>query len=171
MKVVCEHCGLPFSVGRVARGKAVYCCSGCALAARVPVDGQGHFPVNAALVSALGAGFVFFNQALFWMLALLLARQPDAASATNAGRFTLASLAAGAAVWVAVAFFQARAGASRVIDRVALGASGFGLGWAVAGARAEIALLCNALLAVWALRGLARKKVAEKSKPEAGRGS
>ena len=162
MKVVCEHCGLPFFVGRVAPGKPVYCCSGCALAARVPVDAQGQFPVNAALVSALGVGFVFFNQALFWMLALLLARQSDEASATNAGRLILASLGAGAVVWLALMFFQARAGALRAVDRVWLAASGVGLGWAAANGRAEIALLCNTLLAAWALRGLARKKVSPK---------
>ncbi len=162
MKVVCEHCGLPFSVLRTPPGKAVYCCSGCALAARVPVDAQGQFPVNAALVSALGAGFVFFNQTLFWMLAILLARRAEAASALNGGRFVLASLATGALVWLALFFFQTRAGAGRLIDRVIAGASCAALGWALANGRADIALLGNAVFAAWALRGLARKKISAK---------
>ncbi len=166
MKVVCEHCGLPFSVARVAPGKAVYCCSGCALAARVPVDSHGQFPVNAALVTALGVGFVFFNEALFWMLGLLLSRRDDASSALNAGRFALASLGIGVAVWGALMFFQTRAGAARrVLDRAVLALSGFSLGWAVSRGRPEIALVANLVLAAWALRGLARKKVSEKSKP------
>jgi hypothetical protein len=162
MKVACEHCGLPFSVPRVAPGKAVYCCSGCALAARVPVDAQGQFPVNAALVTALSAGFVFFNQAMFWMLSLLLARRADAASATNAGRFAVASLALGGATWAALAFFQTRAGARRAVDQALIALSGVVLGWAVSRGRAEIALGANLVLATWALRGLARKKASAK---------
>lgn len=163
MKVVCEHCGLPFSVARVAPGKATYCCSGCALAARIPVDANGQFPVNAALVTALGTGFVFFNQALFWMLGLLIARRPDAASALNAGRLVLASLALGALVWLVLAFFQARAGARRVVDWIVLAATLSLLGCGLAGGRPESALVANTVLAVWALRGLARKKVSGKS--------
>jgi hypothetical protein len=107
-------------------------------------------------------GFVFFNQALFWMLAMLLARRPDAASAVNAGRLVLGSLALGAAVWFALAFFQSRAGARRVADWMVLAATLAGLGWALANARPEAGLLANAALAAWALRGLARKKVPEK---------
>lgn len=162
MKVVCEHCGLPFSVARVAPGKPAFCCSGCALAARLPVDANGQFPVNAALATALGVGFVFFNQSLFWLLAILLARRADEASAVNAGRFEIASLAAGAAVWFALAFFQTGAGARRVVDRLWLAVTLAGLGWALATARPELALAANAGLAGWALRGLARKKVPSK---------
>lgn len=156
MKVVCEHCGLPFSVARVAPGRKVYCCSGCALAARVPVDAQGQFPVNAALVTALGTGFVFFNQALFWLLAILIARQE--AGAVNAGRFATASLVVGVAVWCAVAFFQMREGARRAVDQAMLGLAAFGVGLGFANGAPAYALAGNALLAAWALRGLARKR-------------
>lgn len=156
MKVTCEHCGLPFSVARVAPGRAVYCCSGCALAARVPVDAQGQFPVNAALVTALGVGFVYFNQVLFWLLAVLLARGAD--GALNAARFAWASLGVGAAVWVALALFQLNAGARRVVDWVVLLAAAALLGCGVANAQPAVAAAGNALLAAWALRGLARKR-------------
>jgi hypothetical protein len=171
MKVVCEHCGLPFSVPRAVPGKAVYCCSGCALASRVPVDAQGQFPVNAALVSALGGGFVFFNQALFWMLAVLLERRADAGSVIYAGRFAIASLMLGVAVWLAVMFFQWNAGALRAPDKAMLGVSGTALGWAFSHGRPELALLGNLILAAWALRGLARRKVSEKNRTKEAAGS
>lgn len=156
MKVVCAHCGLPFSVGRATPGRPVYCCSGCALAARVPVDAQGQFPVNAALVTALGVGFVFFNQALFWLLAVLLERSEG--GAINAGRFAWASLGVGVGVWLALRFFQFQAGARTWADwavsllalvLIALGLSRHEPWCAVAG---------NALFAAWAMRGLARKR-------------
>lgn len=159
MKVVCEHCALPFSVARVTPGRPVYCCSGCALAARVPVDANGQFPVNGALVTALSTGFVFFNQALFWLLAILLARQAGADATLNAGRFTLASLGIAVVVWLALAVFQLRAGARRLVDGLFLAITLAGVGVALAGGRPGIAVLANGLLAAWALRGLTRKKV------------
>ena len=160
MKVVCEHCGLPFAVARVTPGRAVYCCSGCALAARVPVDANGQFPVNAALGTALGAAFVFFNQGLFWLLALLLAR--EAGGAVNAGRFVIASLVTGIVVWLTLAFFQARESARRAVDWFVMLATLAGLGWALATTRPGAALFANAIFAAWAMRGLAKGKSAQK---------
>ena len=154
MKVVCQHCALPFSVARVAPGRPVFCCSGCALAARVPVDAQGQFPVNAALLTALGAGFVFFNQLLFWLLAVLLAR--DEAGAVNAARFAAASLGVGVLVWASLGMIQLREGARRGVDKAVWGLSGLMLGWSVAEALPALAALANALFIAWALRGLAR---------------
>jgi hypothetical protein len=156
MKVTCEHCGLPFSVARSVPGKAVYCCSGCALAARVPVDAQGQFPVNAALVTALGLGFVFFNQVLFWLLAVLLARSVDGAA--NAERFAWASLGVGTAVWIALAVFQGVAGARRITDLAVLAAAAGLLACGVTNLHPGLAAGGNALLAAWALRGLMRKR-------------
>jgi hypothetical protein len=156
MKVTCVHCRLPFSVGRVTPGRPVYCCSGCALAARVPVDAQGQFPVNGALVAALGVGFVFFNQVLFWLLAVLLARTED--GAVNAGRFTWASLAVGALVWAALSVSQWRAGARRVLDLAMPAAAAILFGFAVVSFAPLCAILGNAVLATWALRGLFRKR-------------
>lgn len=162
MRVVCQHCGLPFSVVRVAPGRPTYCCSGCALAARVPVDANGQFPVNTALIAALTTGFVFFNQILFWLLAILLERRADATAFTNAGRFAFASLVVGIVVWAALAVFQARAGARHVLDLFALALALGGIGAALAKADPAIAAAANGLLAAWALRGLARKKVPQK---------
>ena len=156
MKVTCEHCGLPFSTARSAPGKAVYCCSGCALAARVPVDAQGQFPVNVTLVTALGVGFVFFNQVLFWLLAVLLARSPE--GGVNAARFTWASLGVGGAVWLALAVFQVTAGARRVADWAMLVATAGLLACGLWGAQPAVAAGGNAVLAAWALRGLLRRR-------------
>jgi hypothetical protein len=171
MKVMCEHCGVPFSVSRLASGKAVYCCSGCALAARISVDANGRLPVNAALVSALGAGFVFFNQALLWMLALLLSRRADAEGAIHAGRFVSASLALGAALCVGLVLFQIKAGAWSASNGALFGTSGLAVGWGISQGRPEMALAGNVVLAAWALRGLARKKVSQKNRSKEGVGS
>lgn len=162
MNVVCEHCGLPFSIARPAPGRAVYCCSGCALAARVPVGANGEFPVNAALVTALGLGFVFFNQVLFWLLAVLLARQANGVDALNAGRFAIASLSLALAVWAVLALFQLRSGARRAVDWLLIGATLTGAIWALATAKPELAVLANAVFGAWAARGLTRKKVSAK---------
>lgn len=154
MKVVCAHCKLPFSVARVVPGRAVYCCSGCALAARVPVDAQGQFPVNAALLGALGLGFAFFNQALFWLLAVLVARDPEGAA--NATRLGWASFGVGWGAWMGLAWSQFQAGARRPAD-VIVGALTLGLwAWAALRASLPLAVLANALFAAWALRGLRR---------------
>jgi hypothetical protein len=156
MKVVCEHCGLPFSVSRVVPGRAVFCCSGCALAARVPVDANGHFPVNAALVSALGAGFGFFNQGLFALLAVLLAREVD--GAVNAGRFAWASLLTGVVLAVALAFIQARVGARRWVDWSVLAACAALVALGLATKSPSCALAGNFGLIAWSVRGVGRKR-------------
>jgi len=156
MKVTCEHCGLPFAVARATPGRALYCCSGCALAARVPVDASGQFPVNATLVTALGLGFGLFNQLLFWLLAVLVARRDEGLE--NAERLALVSFAIGAAVWAALVLCQARVGARRLADGVLAAASGAGLAWAWSVATPGLAFAANGLLALWALRGLRRGK-------------
>jgi hypothetical protein len=63
-KVQCSFCGLPFSVRTVREGETYYCCSGCALASRIPVH-QDALPVSRGLVIALALGFGLFNQILF----------------------------------------------------------------------------------------------------------
>lgn len=157
MKVTCEHCGLPFAAVRAKPGRALYCCSGCALAARVPVDANGQFPVNAALVTALGLGFGLFNQLLFWLLAMLVARRDEGLE--NAARLAWFSFAVGAAVWAALVVCQAQVGARRGADWVLAAATGAGLAWAWSEATPGFALAANGVLALWALRGLRRGKL------------
>ena len=164
MTVVCAHCGLPFSVGRAEPGRAMYCCSGCALASRLTVGsgGESH-AMNATLATALGVGFVFFNQVLCWLLSVSLARmRADAVAGLDWAtpeRLAWGSLALGATVWLAQAVFWLRSGAGRRgADVVVLIASAGVIGWAAWESRAAWAVVGNAMLAAWTLRGLIRKR-------------
>ena len=156
MKVTREHCGLPFAAVRATLGRALYCCSGCALAARVPVDANGQFPVNVALLTALSLGFGLFNQLLFWLLAVLVARQSGGME--NAARLAWVSFGIGAVVWAALVLCQARVGARRGADWVLAGIVCAGLAEAWLVASPGLAFAANAVLAIWALRGLRRRK-------------
>lgn len=119
------------------------------------MDAQGQFPVNGALVTALGVGFVAFNQLLFWLLAVLLVREGQI---QTAGKLTLASLGAGAAVWGAVAWLQLKVGARRGLDMLvmALAASAAILGFVAV--EPCVALAGNLGLISWSLRGVRRRK-------------
>ena len=125
--------------------------------ARVPVDAKGRFPVNAHLVSALAASFLFFNQALFWLFGALLAHQQRFALAT---RFFWISAGVAFAVWCAIGFVQWRERAARVSDVVVMLAVLGVHAWIVfAGIppRTWAMALANAALAAWSLRGLLRR--------------
>jgi hypothetical protein len=67
-KVTCSFCGLPFSVRRPVDGADYFCCSGCALASRIPLGSGGQFPVSPGLIIALAFAFGLFNQVLFGAL-------------------------------------------------------------------------------------------------------
>ena len=114
--VACRYCGLPFKVRRVEPGRDYFCCTGCAMLARVPVDQSGQFPVNAQLISMLAVGFLYFNQLLFWLLGVLLAR--DAAQVETAVRFGWLAAAAALAVWLATIVIQWRERTARRADHV-----------------------------------------------------
>ncbi len=135
----------------------MFCCSGCALAARVlPGAAGGEARPAGPLVIALTVGFAGFNQVLFWLLSELLAQRAD--PAVNAASFAWVSLGIGAAVWLAIAVIQWRLGARRIVDAVVavLGAALLALAfWTVSPA---CALAATATQAAWALRGLRRKR-------------
>jgi len=153
--VTCAYCGLPFKVRRVTPGRAVYCCTGCAVASRIPVDAKGDFPVNAALVSALATGFVYFNQLLFWGLATLLAGEGRTDAAATCARV---SWCAGAVTWLVLAVALVRSGPARAADLLLLGAS---LALVVTGwlmGSLACAAGANGLLLAWSVRGLLKKK-------------
>ncbi len=153
----CDYCALPFKVRRVTAGQPKFCCTGCALASRIPVNDQGEFPVNAALISALATGFIFFNQLLFWGLASLLKRQADAALAER-----MLWLASGAAwvLWLMVVGLMLRAKAGRLGDGVLV------VGVLAVHALAHRQLppepigmaAASAALLLWSARGLLRGK-------------
>lgn len=106
-KPPCTFCGLPVRVGpNLSNEQPIYCCSGCALAAQIPVDG-GNLPISRQLIVSLALAFAYFNQFLFWSLAFALRGE---ARDVLAGRFDAITLAIGIVVLVAtvVVFLSAR---------------------------------------------------------------
>lgn len=168
-RVSCTRCGKPFhirekNVASTEPAPRCFCCTGCALLGRVPVDEKGQFPVNAQLVSMLATGFLYFNQLLFWPLAALQAMQ---GKPEGAARFYWASAIAALAAWGAVAFLQWRERSARAPEIAAL-AIALGVHvWMIAGALASGATplawpmaAANALLIAWSARGVFRVKKA-----------
>ena len=154
-KVSCHYCGLPFKVVRTRPDGEYFCCSGCALASRVPVGADGRFPTNPALVTAMAAGFVFFNQMLFWLLSVLLVRE---GRLPVAGRFAAASLVAGAVVWGGLVVVQWRLGARRWPDLLVTVLTAGLLACGVATGAPPCALAATASLLAWGARGFLKKK-------------
>ena len=160
-RVQCHYCGLPFDVRRIEAGRAAYCCSGCALASRLPSGGvEGQYPVTPALIAAVVVGFVYFNEVLFWIVGLALAQEGRAAVAG-----TFARLSAGLGVLVLVGLLAGlwRAAAHRWSDAlVALAAlvlvvAALGPGLSPGGA-----VGANAALALWVARGWGKQKLSPK---------
>lgn len=158
--VTCRYCGLPFRVRRVEPGRDYFCCTGCSILARVPVDAGGNYPVNGALVSGLTLGFLYFNQVLAWLVGVLLARE---GKGLLADRFAWVSAGAALVVWAAVLVLQRRGGVSRGKDYVV---AALVLGLLVASARTlppsgALCAAANAVLLVWNFRGAARRRRAD----------
>jgi hypothetical protein len=125
---------------------------------RVPVDEKGQFPVNVHLVHGLLAGFLCFNQVLFWAVGVLLVRE---ARMEVAVRFFWLSGAAAATVWATLLWLHWKERAWRLSDLAM-----FAVGMALMGAACrrlppisgELALSSLALL-LWTFRGFLRKKM------------
>jgi hypothetical protein len=157
-RVSCHYCGLPFQVKRVVPDRDYFCCTGCAITSRLPIDEKGQFPVNAHLVSALVAGFLFFNELLFWLVAVLLVRE---SRMMLAERFFWLAGGAALAVWIALAVLQWREKAARVADFAVMALGLIVLlvtfrrlpPWPLPMA------ITNFGLIVWSVRGLLRKRV------------
>ncbi len=157
----CSYCGLPFKVRAVDARRPVYCCSGCALASRLPAAGRdGQFPVTVDLAMALGVGFAFFNELLFWLLAVALLHEsrPGPASA-----FAWISIGLGGAVWAGLAAGICRAPVRRWSD------AGMALVTLAAAALALVPPLspgglaaANGALGLWLARGWGKKKFTRK---------
>ncbi len=156
--VTCRYCGLPFRVRRVEPGRDYFCCTGCAMLRRLPTDEKGQFPVNAHLVSALVAGFLFFNELLFWLVAVLLVREGRMALAV---RFLWLAAGSGLAVWLALAILQWRERVARAIDVIAMALGLVVFAWALRRCPPvpwEMAVANFGLIA-WTFRGLLRKGI------------
>jgi hypothetical protein len=157
--VTCRYCGLPFRVRRVEPGRDYFCCTGCAMLSRLPVDEKGQFPVNTHLVSTLVAGFLFFNELLFWLVAVLLVREGRMALAM---RFFWLAGGTALAVWLALAILQWKAKAARAVDFaiMALGLAVLSAAfWRLPPLPVPMAAT-NVVLIAWSFRGLLRKRIA-----------
>lgn len=154
-QVPCDHCGRAIRVRRVDEKRDYFCCAGCALRARVPIDREGNYPVNGALVSALVVGFLYFNQLLDWGLAALVAHQGKAGLAQ---RFTAGGATLAIMVWLGLVWLEFRAGPPRGKDLL-VGAVTLAL--IVSSFRSVppslgLCVSANAVLLVWVFRGIFR---------------
>jgi hypothetical protein len=158
-RVSCHYCGLPFQVKRVVPDRDYFCCTGCAITSRLPIDDKGQFPVNAHLVSALVAGFLFFNELLFWLVAVLLVRESRMALAV---RFFWLAGGAALAVWIALAILQWKEKAARAVDVVvtALGLVALAAAFLRSPPWPLPMAISNGVLIAWCFRGLLRKRIA-----------
>ncbi len=161
LRIQCSYCGLPFTVRQVEAGRACYCCSGCALASRLPPVGEGgQFPVTPALIAALGVGFAFFNEVLFWTLALALVHDNRAELALL---FARVSAGLGVLVWAAAVAGIWRAPVRRWTDAVVALAT---LGGIVAAVQPQLSAGCvvaaDAALGLWLARGWCKQKFIRK---------
>jgi hypothetical protein len=156
-RIPCSYCGLPFRVRQVEAGRAYYCCSGCALASRLPKTGAGgQFPVTPALVFAVGVGFAFFNEVLFWTLAIALDREHRADTALL---FARVSAGLGVLVWVALGAGMWRAPVRRWTDALMALATMAALAGALQPALAAgRAAGINLALGIWIARGWCKQK-------------
>jgi len=160
-QVPCQYCGLPFRVRRVEPGRTYYCCSGCALASRLPPGGvEGRYPVVPELIAALAVGFFYFNTVLFWTLALEIAREgrPETAAI-----FARMSAVVGTLVWATLVVGLARAAAQRWSDVLVMAATG---GLLFVGLRAPLSpgeiVAADAALGLWVARGWSKQKLSQK---------
>jgi hypothetical protein len=159
-RVTCGFCGLPFNVRNVREGAVYYCCSGCALASRIPVN-EGQMPVSRGLVIALALGFGLFNQILFGALGLALVGEGRAAVG---GKLLIVSWSVGAALLVADFVFMATAELRRWTDLMAAllaialaGAALASIAGGSAGTMTGLLLAATGWLALWLSRGWLRR--------------
>lgn len=152
----CQYSGVPIQVARPQPGRAYFSCTGCFIRSRIPVDSSGNFPINRTLIALLAGGLAFFNQALFWLLAILLSGQGREAVA---GRFVVASLALGCALWQLLAILQWRTtGGGRWTDKLAVMFTGLICAAGVIIASPGCVVGAVFLLAAWGIRGLRKKE-------------
>ncbi len=116
-------------------------------------DENGHYPATRAVIVAVAAGFVLFNEALFWSLAV-------AGRAATAGVFAHLSVGVGSVLWAGLALVLGRAAVWRWTDGLVTAATlAAAIGAPLGGGSAAGAVLgANAALALWIARGWGKKK-------------
>jgi hypothetical protein len=162
-RVTCGFCGLPFHVRTVREATEHFCCSGCALASRIPMHGDALL-VSRELVVALALGFGLFNQTLFAVLGTAVTKEGNAEVGAT---FITIAIAVGAVLFAVSGLFLVTARSRRWSDGLAaLAAASLAAfaGWrgcmsGVSGIAAPL-LIANLWLGAWWSRGWLRKFVA-----------
>lgn len=157
----CDYCGLPFRAPyKPAAGDKAYCCSGCAMASRLGIEG-GEFPVSPQLVFDLLFAFAVFNQFLLWLLAVALVRDGRLDGAALCLRI---SAGLGALAYLATLVWQWRSRWLGVSDGFVFAllagpvAGGAVLAWlGQGGLGAPVLAGANLLLLAWQARGFLRR--------------
>jgi len=159
-RVTCAFCGLPFRVRLAPPGTRHYCCSGCALASRIPMDGD-RLPVSRGLIIALVLSFGLFNQILFTALAVATAAE---GRQDQADLIALVAQVVGGVLAVACIGFLVTARTRRFSDGLFLGVAVLAGGvavsrgwWADRAATGWCLLGLNGALALWLARGWMRR--------------
>ena len=154
-RIPCDHCGLPVRVRRVERGRPVYCCPGCALAARLPRGGD--WPLSPELGLGCGVVFLWFNQVMLTLLAGLVAGE---GRVETAGQLLMVAGGAGVLTWMGLAWALQRVGSRRGWDLGLTVVSGLTLAVGLLGASPWCAVAATAGLLLWAGRGVVRGRAA-----------
>ena len=167
-RLTCDYCGLPFRAPRrPPAGEKAFCCSGCALASRLGIEGD-RFPVSPQLVFDLALAFSVFNQLLLVLLAAALRRdgRGDAAAwcvAISASLGGLSYLAALGWQWRSRWLRPADAFLYALLAAPVIGGAAVAL-WLVRGDAAFVAAAANLLLVLWQGRGFLRRAWARRAR-------
>lgn len=142
-----------------------HCSTGCSVAAQIPMNGDT-LPATWQLGVALGGFLVLFNQFLFLSLQWIARSRGEI---ETADKFALASVIAGAAVAILLAFLWVRARPKTALDLTVFGVAVGGVGvWMMLGSGTawkrfpEGFLIANLLVASWLSRGLLRSSSSKK---------
>ena len=167
-RLTCDYCGLPFRAPyKPAPGTKAYCCSGCALASRLGIEGE-KFPITPQLLFDLGFAFGVFNQLLLVLLGVALRRDGRAEAAALC---VLTSAGLGAVLYLAAIVWQWRSRwlqASDAFVYALLGAPLLGGAvlalWLRRGDAALLAAVANLVLLLWQARGFLRRLWAQRAR-------
>ena len=169
VRVTCGFCGLPFNVRTVREETENFCCSGCALASRIPMPGDA-LPLSRGLIIALALGFGLFNQVLFGVLGAAVVKE---GRADVGATFLAISAGVGVALFAVCGWFLISARPRRGRDGLAgVVATGCAVvagwrGWQQgAGGAVNPLLLANLWLGAWWSRGWLRKFLARSRRTE-----
>ncbi|HLP07347.1 MAG TPA: hypothetical protein VK178_04215 [Opitutaceae bacterium] len=160
-RLTCDYCGLPFRAPyKQPAGEKAFCCSGCALASKLGIEGET-FPVSPQLIFDVALAFGVFNQLLLVLLAVALRRD---GRLDGAAWCVTISAVVGGALYLAALGWQWRsrwlcatdAFLYAMLAAPVLGGVTVAL-WLNRGDAALVATMANLLLVLWQGRGFLRR--------------